>query len=132
MAPPKKQPSRPDTNLSNYHRTGHKENGDGGMEINADIPVLGKLAAKGVRVSDLIALLTLLGVAAMVFFSWQIVKTIDLHEVGTHGSNVEMTNSIKEATKQQKKLTCLLSVSQDKREKEYMNPNSFCNQISLM
>lgn len=107
-------------------------NDDGGkVEISADTPI-GKLAAKGMRISDLIGLFTLLGVVTMMWSGVQLVQSITEHEVQTHSTNKEIITSIKEAAKAQRMNTCILSVSQDKREQEFMQPNGFCARISSM
>lgn len=113
---------------------------DGVMDIGVETPI-GKLAAKGFRLSDLIALLTLVTVVSTLVIVLQIARTLDAHE--SHGSirtkelsdtarinSDQLISSVKEWTKQQKKLVCILSIPQEKREKEYMSPDSFCNQMS--
>lgn len=110
------------------------------MDLGVETP-FGKLAAKGFRISDLMTLCCLIVVVGNAMMTLQIAKTLDNHEIGSHtratelankstDSTKELTASIKESTKQQKKLVCLLSIPQEKREKEYMQPDSFCNQMA--
>ncbi len=105
--------------------------GGDGMEISADTPV-GRLAAKGVRVSDLIGLLTLMGVSGAIYFSWQTSQSLTEHEKQANVVSMEIATSIRDAARSQRMMTCILSVSQERREQEFMQPNGYCHQISQM
>ncbi len=105
----------------------HEEEND--LEVSADTPI-GRLAAKGLRVSDIIALLTLLGVCGMVFVGLQITKLLADHDLHSADIQGRFVNSIREAAMAQRMNTCILSLPQDKREQEYMQPNGFCRQMA--
>lgn len=45
-------------------------------------------------------------------------------------TNREMSGAIREGVKAQRLSTCILATDQDKREKEYMKADSFCNRVS--
>ena len=102
-----------------------------GFEVSADT-WFGRIAAKGVRVSDLIALLTLLGVVSALYLVWMSLQVLSSHEHQANAVNQEIAASIKEAGRAQRMMTCVISLSQEKREQEFMQQNSFCKQISMM
>lgn len=95
---------------------------DEGIEVSADTPI-GKLAAKGMRVSDFIALLTLVGVCSTSFFMYQLSLTLANHEAISSSSQRQFATTIRLQT-------CILAMPQEKREQEYMSPNSFCRQMA--
>lgn len=93
---------------------------------------LGKVAAKGVRVLDIISLLTLLGVVTMLWGGAQILRAVSDHEMRTDTINVAISGAIKEASRSQRMMTCILALPQEKRELEFMQPNSWCKQMASM
>jgi hypothetical protein len=101
------------------------------FDLALETPV-GKVSARNFRSSDLIGLCTLLGVTAAIYFSWQSLQTLSEHAKQANTVNVEIAASIKDAAKAQRMMTCILSVSQEKREQEFMSPNGFCKQMSMM
>lgn len=102
-----------------------------GMEVSADTPI-GKLAAKGVRVGEVIGLITLLGVCLITFFTWQMTQTLDKHNVAAALSESKLSVAIQSTAIAQRMQTCILSVPQERREQEYMSTNGFCRQMSQL
>jgi len=101
------------------------------MEVSAETP-LGKLAAKGFRVSDIISLLTLLGVAGILFFGWMIVQLLGQHNLDSNAAQNKFANALRESAQAQRMNTCILSLPQEKREQEYMQANGFCRQMAQL
>lgn len=104
---------------------------DDRTEITADTP-LGKIAAKGLKLQDTIALFILIGMIAVIAGGIQVYKTIVDHQTHTEGWEKTFISAIKEAAMAQRMQTCILSVPQEKREQEYMSPNSFCRQMAAL
>ena len=92
----------------------------------------GKATIRGIRSSNLIGLATLIAAASISFLLWRVVTTLGEHAIEAHASWAEVTVAIKEAAKSNRMQTCILSVSQEKREQEYMSPNGFCKQMSIL
>jgi len=102
------------------------------QDIEISNPMLGKLAAHGVRVSDMISLLTFVGVIVLSIFSWKTAEAITEHKIITIDSNKQMVDSIKEAAAATRLMTCILSVAQERRENEFTQLNSFCRSMSRL
>ena|SRR3990167_7477658 len=101
-----------------------------GQEIEISNPVLGRLAAKGVRTSDLIGLLTFCGVVGLGFIGWQTSEATGAHKAETAQSNTALTGAIRDLAGAQKMMTCIIAQPQDKREREFTQENSLCRQLS--
>ena len=91
---------------------------------------LGKVVAKGVRTSSLINLAALAGVVAISFFLWRITTELVDHEARTTTSNNLIALEIKSWTKAVRLQTCILSQSQEDRQKEFLAPNGWCKMMS--
>lgn len=102
------------------------------QEVEISNPVLGRLAAKGVRISDMIGLLTLIVVIAIGFLGWQTIDALGTHKVEAAQSNTALTGAIKNLAQSQRMMTCILSQPQDKREQEFIQPNSFCQRMASL
>lgn len=100
------------------------------QDIEISNPVLGKLAAKGVRTSDIIGLLTFCCVVGVGFVGWQISTALGAHKIETAQSNAALVGAIKDLAGSQKLMTCIIAQSQDKREREFTQENSLCRQLS--
>lgn len=97
------------------------------QEISAETPI-GKLAAKGVRLSDTVSLVSLLiitWIGSMMYYHMQ--QTADANQ-NIAGAIKEWSASLSANTKQTRKMTCILSAPQETREAEYNQPYSKCNQ----
>jgi hypothetical protein len=98
------------------------------QEISAETPV-GKLAAKGVRLSDTISLVSLLVVVwsgSMMYFHMQ--QTAEANQNIATALN-KLSDNLVSNNRQTKKLTCILSAPPERREAEYNLPYSQCNQV---
>ena len=103
-----------------------------GQEIEISNPVLGRLAAKGVRTSDIIGLFTFCGVIGLAFIGWQTSEAIGLHKLETVQANSALVGALKEQAAAQRMMTCVISVPQDRREIEFVQPESFCKRMSKL
>ena len=100
------------------------------QDLEISNPVLGKLAAKGVRISDMIGLLTLIGVIAVGFLGWQTFEAVATQSVTAADSSRTIAVSIKQSASAQRLMTCIISLPQERREQEFTQPNSFCSRMS--
>lgn len=104
---------------------------DAQQELSVDTP-LGKLAAKGVRISDLLGILTFLGVIATIYFGLQALRTADAHGREAKEVGQSIAASIKDGARAQRMMTCIISMPQERREQEFTQPNSFCSRIAAL
>ena len=111
------------------------------QEIDISNPVLGRLAAKGVRISDLLGLFTFIGVVAVGFLLWKvadaasaertaIVKEAAEQRRGSDETNKALISALKSVATAQKMTSCIISQPQDKRERQFTEPNSLCRRLS--
>lgn len=92
----------------------------------------GKLAAKGMRLSDL---LTLIGVALSAVVLVMVLRSSD--SVADHNHMAEKAFSNMQAilienVKTNRLQTCILSQPQEKRQQEFTNANSLCRTLAGM
>ena len=102
------------------------------QEVEISNPILGRLAAKGVRVSDMIGLLTLCGVIGLGFLGYLTIESSAAHKVETEKSNNNIAIAIKQSASAQRMMTCIISLPQERREQEFMQANSFCQRMSVL
>ena len=111
------------------------------QEIDVSNPVLGRLAAKGVRVSDLIGLLTFCGVVGLAAVGWKMSEAIGAQRVESVKENTEQRREIAETNRAllgairnlataQRLTSCIISVPQEKRERQFTEANSLCRRMS--
>lgn len=98
---------------------------DAQQELNLETPI-GKLRAKGIRVSDLIGLLTLVLCGAVLFFVLRSYDSLAIQQDITRKRYGELNEILKNQVQSQKLMTCIISMPQERREKEYSQQNSFC------
>jgi len=98
------------------------------IDITAETPI-GKLAAKGVRISDLIGLLTLVAVAGAS-------AVIYRHDAGGTDRDAAMVNTMKDISQTSKEQveemriqTCILMLDQAERKLEMRGEASQCARI---
>lgn len=103
------------------------------QDLAVETPV-GKLAAKGFRVSDTIALLTLVGVAVLSTLMYMHMQQADQTNAALLGAIKQQTEVLGKLTEEQRtanrnlrKQTCLFSMPPERREAEYSQPYSQCN-----
>lgn len=102
------------------------------QEVEISNPVLGRLAAKGIRISDMIGLLTLCGVIAIGFLGWITLDAVGKQAVSSERSNDAIASAIKQSAVAQRMTTCIISLPQERREQEFTQPNSFCQRMSTL
>ena len=102
------------------------------QDIEISNPVLGRLAAKGIRVSDLIGLLTLVCVIGIGFLGWMTFDAVGRQGIEAAKSSDMVAASIKQSASAQRLMTCIISIPQERREQEFMQPNSFCQRMSTL
>jgi len=105
--------------------------------VEVDTP-FAKFRARG---TDTITLLGLLGIAmmgAILYMHMEDAKQASANVVITNKevaaalkeANQEFAKQLGEVVKVQRLSTCILATDQEKREREYMKADSFCNRIS--
>lgn len=99
------------------------------QDISIETPI-GKLAAKGVRVSDMIGIITMIGVAAMLYLSLKTVDVMGEHKIETKHAMESVASSIKENARAGRLMTCIISMPQERREQEFTQLNSFCQRMA--
>jgi hypothetical protein len=100
-------------------------------EIQVETPV-GKLAAKGIRISDI---LTIIGTGISAFvLGVMLAHVADAKESWSQVTLAmsEHTKAIRAQTRAQNLTTCIMSVPMDRREKEFTDPNSFCRRVTAL
>jgi hypothetical protein len=102
------------------------------QDIEISNPMLGKLAAHGVRVSDMISLLTFIGVIVLAVFTWKIADALNEHKLMATESTKQLTDATKAGAGATRLMTCILSMSQERRERELLQVNSFCQTMSKL
>jgi len=102
------------------------------QDIEISNPVLGRLAAKGIRVSDMIGLITLCIVLGLSFFAAYAYEIAGAHRAETVKSSEQISVSIKQNASAQRLMTCIISLPQERREQEFTQPNSFCQRMSSL
>ncbi len=102
------------------------------QDIEISNPVLGRLAAKGVRISDMIGLLTLMGVIVAGVLGWQTFAAVGKQTAAAAESSQSIAVSIKQSASAQRLMTCIISLPQDRREQEFTQPNSFCQRMAIL
>ena len=111
------------------------------QSVEISNPVLGKLAAKGARTSELIGLFTFIGVLSVGFFLWKvsdvasaersaIVKEVVAQRKDSEETNKALINALKSVATSNRMTSCIISQPQDKRERQFTEPNSLCKRLS--
>ena len=111
------------------------------QEIDISNPVLGRLAAKGVRISDLLGLFTFVGVVSIGFLIWKttdaavvergaIVKEVAAQRKESEETNRALIGVMKNVATSNRMTSCIISQPQDKRERQFTEPNSLCRRLS--
>lgn len=108
------------------------ESGERMQDIEISNPVLGRLAAKGVRTSDIIGLLTFCGVVGLGFVGWQTSEAIGAHKVETIQTNTALVGAIREQAAAQRLMTCIISQDQNVRKNQFEQENSLCQRMARL
>lgn len=98
----------------------NNERSEGGIKTP-----FGELTFKGKRIAEFIALisLTLLFLLAYILYE---------HKGDTKTSESSLAAAIKEQAAAQRLMSCLISLPQDQRKREFASESSFCRQLSRM
>ena len=99
------------------------------QELSVSTP-FGNLAAKGVRISDI---LTILGVTIGVITLYFVLRSYDAageQRMITAQRYSELQQSMKKQVEAQTLMTCIFSVPESRRENEFTTANSYCRKIS--
>ena len=105
-------------------------NGEPVQEVSISNPILGTLAAKGVRVSDLIGLITLIAVTFLAFFIFKLSTTLETHIRDSSDIIKLIIDANNRNASAQRLMACILSKDQPRRESEFANINSFCHSMA--
>lgn len=95
-------------------------------EFSLSTPV-GKLIAKG---SGIIAVLTLVICGVILAFSWRTSDSMADQRSSTAQRYAELSKKMSDQIQAQTLMTCILAVSQERRETEFTQPNSFCRRMA--
>ena len=109
------------------------------QDVEVSNPVLGRLAAKGVRTRDMIGLLTFCGVVGLGFIGWQTREAIGAHKAETILSNTALVGAIdrqasatKEQAQAQRLMTCIIAQDAKDKKSEFTQENSLCQRMSRL
>ena len=91
---------------------------------------LGELSFKGKRTAEFITILSLLLLAVLATLYWTHEKTSE-KQTGEFVSALKDLSKVgREQAQAQRMTSCLISLPQDKREREFASESSFCRQIT--
>lgn len=110
------------------HRQHDKDDPDIVKEIAVETPV-GRLAAKGIRISDIGMLVSVGAIAYLIAVS--IAHKADAKEAWDQvtAAMADHTKAIRAMTRAQNLTTCIMSLPMDQRKREFSDPNSFCRRM---
>ena len=91
---------------------------------------LGELSFKGKRTAEFITILSLLLLAVLATLYWTHEKTSERQTNEFIVALRELSEVGREQARSQRMTSCLLSLPQEKREREFASESSFCRQIS--
>lgn len=108
-----------------------------GAGVEVETPV-GKFRARGTDVISLLGLLCATVMAAVLYMHMEDARMANGNVVTSNKevatalkeSNAEFAKQLGEVVRVQRLSTCILATDQDKREREYMKADSFCNRVS--
>ena len=99
------------------------------QEVSVSTP-FGRLAARGVRTSDIIGLLTFCLVCLVLYFVLRTHDSAAEQRTVTAQRYNELGQIMKAQVQAQRMMTCILSIPQDRREREFTQQGSFCKTMS--
>lgn len=110
----------------------------GGDSIEVKGPGGTSLRARGVDTINALILVAVFVMGAILYMHMEEAKKSNDAVASTNrevakalkDSNSEFVGALKEVVKTQRLSACILATDPEKREKEYMQPNSFCNRVS--
>ena len=109
--------------------TKRNEEEEGLEEVSIATP-FAKLAARGVRTSDLIGILTLCLVGVVLYFVLRTHDSAAEQRLVTAQRYSELGQIMKAQVHAQRMMTCIISIPPERREQEFLRDNSFCKQMS--
>ena len=91
---------------------------------------LGEISFKGKRTAEFIAIFSLLLLAVLATLYWNHDKAAETQAGQFVGALKDLAATGKEQAQAQRLTACLISLPQEKREREFTAESSFCKQIS--
>jgi hypothetical protein len=91
------------------------------QDVSLETP-LGKLAARGVRTSDIIGLMTLLAVSLVLSIIWR-------HDDTEAQTSREMVHTMKDLVDEARIQTCVLMLDPAERKREMSADSPMCNRV---
>lgn len=102
---------------------------------------LGTVSMNGKKTAEFISIMSLCGLLVVGYALWNhkaqaeegfkaTQAILKENQVSQRESFRELTNALKEQTRQQKYQTCILSIPVSEREREYQNPNGLCARLT--
>jgi aspartate carbamoyltransferase regulatory subunit len=91
---------------------------------------LGSLAAKGIRISDILALAVTAILALLLYIMLQHIKDSNKNTITVANAIMKQTEMQQKSIVAQTLTSCILAVEDGKRDEEFRNPNSFCHRIT--
>jgi hypothetical protein len=113
------------------HRQQCRDEHDAGVieDLKLETPIA-KLAAKGVRVSDLISIGLAAGLSAVFFIVWAHAAAAEKYSVAMTSALTDQANAIRALTRAQILTTCVMAQPMPRRESEFSDSNSFCRRMA--
>ena len=100
------------------------------QDIEISNPMLGKLAAHGARISDLLTLITLVVGSITLALVIRSNDGIAEQRTATAARYADLAKSTREQLMAQRLMTCIIAMPQERRETEYVHTNSFCRRMA--
>lgn len=91
---------------------------------------LGSLSYKGKRMAEVISILSMCGLVLLAYILWQHKEDSKVMQAIFSQGFKEMHNSQQEQNRILREQVCLLSMPENKREREFLSENSLCKRIS--
>lgn len=82
--------------------------------------------------SEIIAAVTAFMLVVVTIGGGVILSKLDNHQQDAGKQDKLIYGILQETAQSQRLMTCIMSIQQEKREVEYRDPNSFCNQMARM
>ena len=82
------------------------------------------------RPAEVIALVSLFALVIISISGGVLIKKLNDHQNDSDLQDSRVLSILKENVSSQRMMTCIMSISQERRELEYRDPNSFCHQMA--
>lgn len=115
--------------MPNRQQDKERDDSDVVKEIVVETPV-GKLAAKGIRISDILVIGLAVAVSALTVAFVGHKADAKEYSAAMTGALSEQTKAIKSLTRAQIITTCVMAMPMDRRESELREQASFCRRMA--